>query len=1066
MYYRDFDLKLDRLNGGYFVEVIDSPLERSKAAALDLRKEKIEGWIKCVRDRRVGRGMYQEFGELLFGALFPPELRSIWERCEATTEPRSTLRLRLDIRAPELAAIPWEIVHNGHYHLAMAPQRPIVRYSFTNRSQYLPAETRALNMLVVVSSPSDRAYLDGQDQEVERIIDCLHGLRSDGVIGRLTILRHATLSALQHELRQPPDGYHVLHYIGHGEFREVNGGGSCVVKQVGNLVLENENGTAHPVDAQMLSIFLQGTPLKLLVLNACETAVPSPTDPLLGVAQAALSTGIPAVVAMQDTVFDDAALKFSQVFYQVLAEGHHLETCMTEGRKAVMAHTSLDRPDWAIPVLFSNVPGGVLWRTPAAAAEDCAPPPAEAPRPSTKAPQVVTTARTRPSPLHNLTSPDYTGFVNREQEMQRVMRLLGAQSRASLINIHGLSGVGRSALAHEVAERCLEISRQTPDDPCSFEGIIWISPQRAAFTSESGIPVKGPTPWGLDDLCRTIVGVLRKQSLLQAKPEEQVAVMPDLLREGRYLLILDDVDEVNDKRLDEFLSSLPVPTKAILISRRPLPRCISVALSNLNTEAALRLLRQEAQEAHVRAIEGASAADLQRLVRTSDGLPVALRWAVRQLQISGRSLSWVIDQLGLAGHQPLADYCLSRSVKELTEPQRHLLLAFAIYPHPIQPEAAAVAAGIETWRRTDALTRLAQLQLVQADERSERYGMMLITRQYAMSELNADLTFRHAATRRAVEYLYSWAQATNASGAWVGNQLEEDLGNLIWAVQQAFELEEWQRVLDFRYVLNDRIHMLGYWNGAITIGKLAFKAAERLGNLGESAWCAIFPLGQAYFHQENYDEARYWCCRSIDIFAGLKDEYGLAAAERFLGRVHQAKGEFDEAGRLFNSGLERVRHFKGQRHELNLHGDLLASLGGLAEARGQHEKARQWFLRALEIFRQTESKNAIAVMLQHLGNTARSAGRYEEAESFYAESLRTLDATPWETRKAQVIFSQALLAEERSELRRAQALLEKAREVFHRHSAVADLMRVDAAMTRVDAAMAYRSRGAELSGEV
>lgn len=360
MQYRDFDLKLYGGRAeGYYVEVIGSPVnQRSEAVRLlppgSARMglpEGAGGWSVAPFDQ-------EPPGRALFECLFPEPIRHLWERSEATLGEQELLRLRLDIRAPELAALPWESIHDGSYHLALSLRHPVVRFFF-DRPEVFPKEIRApLNILLLVSTPNDVPPLPAVEEELRLTCESLEELKAAGKFGRLEVMRGASLRKLQTELRKRP--YHVLHYIGHGEF----------AGDAGHLVLEDERGAADMVSAHGLSYFLRDTPIRLLFLNACRTAIPSMSRAPLGVAQAALAAGVPAVIAMQDIVRDDLAARFAREFYQALADGSPLEACVAEGRRAVFADLDTDGTDWAIPTLFSNAREGLLWKMPAEPVDD------------------------------------------------------------------------------------------------------------------------------------------------------------------------------------------------------------------------------------------------------------------------------------------------------------------------------------------------------------------------------------------------------------------------------------------------------------------------------------------------------------------------------------------------------------------------------------------------------------------------------------------------------------------------------------------------------------------------
>jgi formylglycine-generating enzyme required for sulfatase activity len=108
------------------------------------------------------------------------------------------------------------------------------------------------------------------------------------------------------------------------------------------------------------------------VLNACSTAVTAEAKPFSGVATALVQAGIPAVVAMQTSVTDQAALQFSQVFYESIADGCPIDTSVAEGRKAIEFSAS-HTVEWAIPELFMRVGDGLLFNFDLSASHTAAP---------------------------------------------------------------------------------------------------------------------------------------------------------------------------------------------------------------------------------------------------------------------------------------------------------------------------------------------------------------------------------------------------------------------------------------------------------------------------------------------------------------------------------------------------------------------------------------------------------------------------------------------------------------------------------------------------------------------
>jgi CHAT domain-containing protein len=205
-----------------------------------------------------------------------------------------------------------------------------------------------VRILIVVSSPKNFMQLDVH-QEVEKIRNALGDLVKRKQI-EIDFLQHPTQSNLLQKLRY--GNYHILHFVGHG--------GYDARSQDGVLVLEDDATNGYPVSGDRLGMLLHDEKsLRLVVLNACEGARTSSSDPFAGVAQSLVQQGIPAVIAMQFEITDQAAIVFSQSFYTALAEGVPVDASLTEARKAIFADGN--DVEWGTPVLYLRAIDGKIF---------------------------------------------------------------------------------------------------------------------------------------------------------------------------------------------------------------------------------------------------------------------------------------------------------------------------------------------------------------------------------------------------------------------------------------------------------------------------------------------------------------------------------------------------------------------------------------------------------------------------------------------------------------------------------------------------------------------------------
>jgi peptidoglycan hydrolase-like protein with peptidoglycan-binding domain len=284
----------------------------------------------------------EALGATLADALLCGEIGSAYlEATNRAAAKGSGIRLTLSLAdTPALLSVPWEFLYRRPRFLASQRRTPLVRLLDTGSLVPPPTIDAKVRMLAVVASPKDLPALD-VEAERQRIEQVVAGMAAAERI-ELDWLDPATPRALRHALR---DGnYHILHYVGHSAF---------TAQGEGMLYLEQENdGKSVAVDSTLFANLLSDQDrLRLVVLNSCEGARTTLTDPYAGVATTLVQLGVPAVVAMQFEISDDAALLFAEELYtNLIGRQDPIDAAVAEARKAV--YTEIDAIEWATPVLF------------------------------------------------------------------------------------------------------------------------------------------------------------------------------------------------------------------------------------------------------------------------------------------------------------------------------------------------------------------------------------------------------------------------------------------------------------------------------------------------------------------------------------------------------------------------------------------------------------------------------------------------------------------------------------------------------------------------------------------
>lgn len=297
------------------------------------------------------RDELEALGSALYDALFPRSVARAFSRSYSELSPDAHLRLRLVIRPPELNILPWELVYDPdqEFFLAARQTYPVVRFFESDTPSTNQPVPRPLQVLYVTAQPSDLPPLDVSLSQAA--LQTALGRQAE-----VTVLAEATPARLREALRQPR--FHILHFDGHAWFDPD--------QHQGYLGLQDEQGQSQPLSGEMLASYMAGSTVRLVTLAACESGMDANDRRYSGIAyQLMKASGLPAVVAMQFRVPDEAAIAFTQGFYSALADNLPVDEAVAQGRLAILEKLGsqpFNSPAWGTPVLFLRTPDGYILR--------------------------------------------------------------------------------------------------------------------------------------------------------------------------------------------------------------------------------------------------------------------------------------------------------------------------------------------------------------------------------------------------------------------------------------------------------------------------------------------------------------------------------------------------------------------------------------------------------------------------------------------------------------------------------------------------------------------------------
>jgi hypothetical protein len=348
----------------------------------------------------------------------------------------------------------------------------------------------------------------------------------------------------------------------------------------------------------------------------------------------------------------------------------------------------------------------------------------------------------RTDQLPVLPAKPYRELIGRDANIGQIMAALRDPAGKWVMAVDGIGGIGKTALAREVADRCRREDL--------FTTIVWESAAANEFAHEN----KGIRNLTFETTLDAISRQLRAFNALKLKGEEKEAAVKVLLRSRRVLVVLDNLETAGESQneIALHLSSLLNPSKAILTSRHRFQGDLYfVHLAGLDEIGSILFMQQEAEEKGLKRSSQARARDLQQIAKETGGSPLAMKLVIGQLEfLPLEQVLKQLKQIHISDNEDAAskedEYVrfykgiFFPSWKLLSEHGKALLTSMA----PFEPnlggtyDAVKVTSGMADDILLSGLSELWKLSFVEVGGSSglnPRYYLHPLTKHFIMSDI-------------------------------------------------------------------------------------------------------------------------------------------------------------------------------------------------------------------------------------------------------------------------------------------------------------------------------------------
>ncbi|MEV6773511.1 tetratricopeptide repeat protein [Nocardia sp. NPDC051030] len=600
-----------------------------------------------------------------------------------------------------------------------------------------------------------------------------------------------------------------------------------------------------------------------------------------------------------------------------------------------------------------------------------------------------------PRPALTDTLPrDVETLIGRDDELERILEVAGAERVVSIHTIDGMPGIGKTALATRVAHR---LADQFPD------GRFFVN----LHAHTVGHSTAKPT----DVLAGLLTDLGMDPRNIPDSLDNRRSLWRDRVAGKRILLVLDDAQ---DHAQVEPLLPNGSDCLTLITSRRRLVALDGshpFALDTLDPDKAAELFCTLARRSPT---DGERAA-VDEIVRLCGYLPLAIVLLAGRL---AHHATWTIAQMAadlvraqnrlseLEAGERAVYAAFTMSYRELPPDRQRLFRRLSLHPGPdIDAYATAVLDDISVSAARRELDALFTDHFLD-EPTGGRFRMHDLLREFALALADDDPSEdRRAVFDRLLDhYQHTGALADRYLSGYIGGEsadselfttpyftnrsealawLRAERGNLLACLEYAASHHQSARVIGLTRIISGLLRLDGPWPLAIKLNRRAATIAEHNGDRVGMA-DALNNLGMVRYATGDYPGTADVVRQALAIYREIGDQVGQAHALSSLGRLGYVTANYLETGDLIRQALaiyQQIGDWRGQAYAL-------IGLGVVRYMTGDYPGTARLVREALATFREIGDRTGEAYALNELGVVRAAVGDYRGAIELVEEALQ------------------------------------------------------------------------------
>ncbi len=575
---------------------------------------------------------------------------------------------------------------------------------------------------------------------------------------------------------------------------------------------------------------------------------------------------------------------------------------------------------------------------------------------------------------NNVPFPEYE-FVPRDALVRRVEQALAKREGNPIVVLWGPPGVGNTAIAIHVASHHIYSDQ--------FKAVIWVDgqPQRLAANG-NGVP-----RYSLLTIDRMydIIGQITGRSVLRASLDEKRDRVTEILRQGRYLIVIDNFQTIEDPHL--FLSFLTNPflfpshNRVIITSQRRLETtALHIPVDGMQWPEALRFMRVVAAELETQEILQAPDEALRTIYEYTDGYPIALQCAIGQAKM-GRTLedivSWLCDR-----RQPvppkLEEY-FARSYTLLQEPAREMLHALSFFATSASREAAGAVTGLGPGEVDEGVAQLRDLNFI-ARPKDGRLAVRQLARAFVSERLwQENPTSERRLFSDAIRYYKEFCREHERDL----QSMDAERENVLAIIDRCLEEKRWDEAVALTKSISAYLHDAGYWQFYVDYSYKAMVASTSASDLRSQVDFMVMNIAFLHYQRSELQAGMAIAEEGLRLARGAQYAKGEAMALRVLGMLWRRMGDLGKAKSMLAES-ERLLSALGDEEWAHR---VRGSYASVLRESDRVNDAQDILEKELTYFEQYNDPIGICKTISRLGSVAHKNGKLNQATKLFERAI-------------------------------------------------------------------------------